>query len=136
MGSMDVDTPAAMTASTRRWIDVGVIVLAFAAAAATAIEPGSTLRALVVLAAFLLVPGWAAVSLLPSGPPAAMLGLAIGLSLAVEVAGGLLLVFTEAISIVVLAVIVGVAAVGLLLADVARQAQLAHDPSAPPPATS
>ena len=94
MRGPDADPPAVMTARGRRSIDIGVIILTVTAAAAAAIDVGSPVRGLVVFAAFLLVPGWALVSLLDSGPPAAMLALAIGLSLAVDVAASLLLVWT------------------------------------------
>ncbi len=91
---LDADIPAAMTAGARRLMGIGVIVLAIGAAAAAQLEAGSPLRALTVLGAFVVVPGWGVVSQLNSGPPAAMLGLAIGLSLALDVIGGLALLWT------------------------------------------
>ena len=120
MTPADNDIPAVITASTRRRVDAGVIVLALAAAAATMIAAGSPLRTVLVVAAFLLVPGWSVVAWLPSGPPAAMLGLAIGLSLAIDVAGSVLLVWTPGMDLAVLVGGVGTLAVALLIADLVR----------------
>jgi hypothetical protein len=119
---LDADIPEAMTARTRRRIDACAIALVVVAAVlATALEAGSPIRAVVVLGAFVLVPGWALLSLGRSGPPAAMLGVAVGLSLAVDVAGGLLLVWTDLVDIAVLTAIVGTLAVLLLIDDLVRQ---------------
>lgn len=119
----DAEAPEAMSVSIRRRVDAGIIALAVAAAASTQIEAGSPVRAVLVFAAFLLVPGWAIVSLLDSGPPVAMLGLAIGLSLGVDVAGSLVLVWTGRFDVLVLTGIVGTVAVALLITDLVRQSQ-------------
>jgi len=132
---VDPDIPAAMTAQARRRMDVGVIMLAVVALASTQLEAGSPVRALVVLAAFLLVPGWALVSLLNSGPPAAMLGLAIGLSLAIDVAGSLVLVWTERFEVLSLGLILGTPSVMLLIGDLVLQSRSPRaDVPAPPQA--
>jgi hypothetical protein len=114
-----------MTPDTRRWMDAGIIALAVFAAASTSIDAGSPVRAVLVLLAFLLVPGWGVVSLLKSGPAAEMLGLTIGLSLAINIAAGLLLVWVVGgwqIGVPLIAAIVGSIAVALAATDLLRQA--------------
>lgn len=124
MAPLDADIPEAMTADTRRALDACAITLVLAAAlSAIALEPGSPIRALAVLGAFVLVPGWALLSLGSSGPPAAMLGVAIGLSLAVDVAAGLLLVWTNLLDVAGVAAIVGTLAVLLLIDDLVRHSR-------------
>lgn len=106
-----------MTDGIRRRMDVAVIVLAVAAAISMTMEPGSALRGLLVFAAFLLVPGWGLVSLMGSGPMVDTLGLAIGLSIAVDVLGSLVLVWTGHFDVLVLGAFVGAVSVSLLIAD-------------------
>lgn len=108
--------------------------LAISAAISTQIEAGSPVRAVLVLAAFLLVPGWGLISLLSSGPPAAMLGLAIALSITLDVAGSLVLVWTGHFDVLAVAGIVGAVAVLLLLADLVRQSQSPRDETSAPQA--
>lgn len=114
---MDADTPAMMTDGMWRRMDVAIIVLAVAAAISTTMQPGSALRALLVFAAFLLVPGWGLVSLLGTASLADALGLAIGLSIAVDVLGSLVLVWTGHFDVLVLGAIVAAVSISLLIAD-------------------
>jgi hypothetical protein len=113
-----------MTPDMRRWVDAGIIALAVVAAASTSIGAGSPVRAVLVLLAFLLVPGWGVVSLLKSGPATEMLGLMIGLSLAIDIAAGLLLVWVVRdwqVGVPLIAAIVGSIAVALAATDLVRQ---------------
>ena len=136
MTLLDADIPAAMTARVRCLVDVGALVVAFAAACSTQLSAGSPVRAIVVLAAFVLVPGWSLVSLTTSGPPVAMLGLAIGLSLAIDIVGSLALVwtglFTDAQTFTA---ILGAGAVALLMRDAGRQMRSARLEAPAPQAT-
>ncbi|MEY2513486.1 MAG: hypothetical protein QOJ89_844 [bacterium] len=124
MTRLDADIAAVMTARNRCRLDVGVIMLAVVAACSTAIAPGSPLRAVAILAALLLVPGWAVLSLTDSGPPTAMLGVAIGLSLGIDVLASIALVWIGAFTAApAFAAFAGAVAVAQLARDAVLQAR-------------
>ncbi len=106
-----------------RWrarIDVALLVLCGLAALAIAGALGPA-RPVVVLLAALFVPGGAALTLLDVSEPLSAAALAVGLSLALEIAGSLAIVWTTYWHPVVLALVLGAASVALLSRDLARR---------------
>jgi hypothetical protein len=107
-----------------RWrarIDVALLGLCGLAALAIAGALGPA-RPVVVLLAALLVPGGAMLTLLEVSEPLSAAALAVGLSLALEIAGSLAIVWTTFWHPVVLALALGAASVALLVRDLVRLA--------------
>ena len=84
-----------MTEQFRTRLHAGLLVLVAVAVPLVVLGGDSPVRALVVLAATLVVPGGAVLTLLPVSRLPEWLGLAVALSLAVEVAGALVLIWTQ-----------------------------------------
>ncbi len=108
----------------RQWrarIDIALLGLCGLAALGIAGALGPA-RPFVVLLAALFVPGGAALTLLEVSEPLSAAALAIGLSLALEIAGSLAIVWTTFWHPVVLALVLGAASVALLTRDLARLA--------------
>jgi hypothetical protein len=117
--------------SDLRWrarIDVALLVLCGLAALAIVGALGPA-RPVVVLLAALFVPGGAALTLLDVSEPLSAAALAVGLSLSLEIAGSLAIVWTTYWHPVVLALVLGAASVALLARDLARRASGLRGPA-------
>lgn len=98
-------------------IDWALIALAIGAATAAAV-PIDGVRPFLVLAAALIVPGAAALTLLDVDELLPAAALAVTLSIAIDVIGALILAWTELWHPAAFAIALGAASIGLLLSDV------------------
>jgi len=91
-----------------------------ACTAIAVVVPLGTVRPFLVLAAALVVPGAAALTLLDVGEPLVELAVAVALSIAIDLLGSLALVWSEFWHPAAFAAALGTASVGLLLTDIRR----------------
>ncbi len=114
--------PPAGEDSHRLLIDAALLLLIAGGAAAIAGAFGGA-RPFVVFVAACLVPGGALLTRLRVGDPAAAVGLAIGLSLGVEIVGSLALVWSGFWHPVLLAAVLGVGSTALIGSDLSPALQ-------------
>jgi hypothetical protein len=103
--------------------DSALLVLLLVAGVLVVASGPGPVRGIIGLAAVLLVPGGAALTRLPVSGPAAWLGLAVVLSMAVEAVGSLALVWSGWWHPGLLAAVVGAASAVLLASDGIRVAR-------------
>jgi uncharacterized membrane protein len=102
--------------SARALSDIALLVLAGCAALVIALD-AQPVRPFVVFAAACFVPGGALLTQLRTGETLSDLALAVTLSIALEIAGSLVLAWTGWWHPEVLAIVLGVAATAFLVAD-------------------
>jgi hypothetical protein len=109
-----------LTEHIRTRLHLSLLALLVAAVPLALFGGGTPLRAVVVFAALLLVPGGALLTLLPVGRLPEWLSLAVCLSLAIDVAGSLTLIWSHWWHPEVLAVALAVLSGAALLASLVR----------------
>jgi hypothetical protein len=109
-----------VTEHLRTRLNASLFVLLLAAVPLVFFGGGTPIRAVVVLAAMLLVPGGAVLTLLPVSRIPEWLGLAVSFSLAIEVAGSLVLIWTQWWRPEVLALVLTILSGAALLTSLGR----------------
>jgi hypothetical protein len=109
-----------VTEHVRTRLNASLFVLLLAAVPLVLFGGDTPLRALVVFAALLFVPGGALLTLLPVGRIPEWIGLAISLSLAIEVAGSLILIWSHWWRPEILALVLAILSAAALLTSIRR----------------
>jgi hypothetical protein len=109
-----------VTEHVRTRLHAGLLVLLVAAVPMVYFGGDSPIRALLVFAAMLLIPGGSVLTLLPVDRLPEWFGLAIAFSLTIEVAGSLILIWTEWWRPEVLALVLTILSAAALLTSLGR----------------
>jgi hypothetical protein len=109
--------------------DASLISLIVFSAGVCLLGAPATVRVLTVLLAASLAPGVALLRFLPEDNIASSLAVAVSLSLSIETAGALLMLWSRSWHAVAFAVLVGGLAAALLIVDLARHARMWRSPA-------